>query len=218
MNKDNKNKDILTKPYQVNHYGQNYQRAREILQQQQQYEHHNNQNKSKPPSSHDIKRNNPIQIKDKPIKGDRYRNLFNENPSNAGIASQKPANKYGGMINRPASGNKIVQRPESGKSPALPRYGYHNSNDNNNNVQRRIISRPANAPVQYQNPYSQPAGKPSRVVYEKMNYENYCNRNKIQPYQNYHYNRQYGQPQNIGNLYGDNNFYRNGPKIVNHKQ
>lgn len=181
------------------------------------YNRYNNNNKNKEEFSKGNKKN-------------RYQNMFGDEP------------KSNNNVNK--NNNRPVTRQQENKY-----YGNRFNNINNNNRNRN-----ANKPVVVERgwfkknypdfKYKQPKRAPNcKVNYGKINYNDYCAKNKIDKGRNYHYYRENGyynynnamkdyrirQKQGQANRYGFNakpdNIYKamqfgknNGPNIVNIKK
>ena len=221
------------KPYQIennNPYLQNIQRAQNVINNKDKVNYYNKPSSSKD-KKHQVYNSNQ----------NRYKNLYNDNVTPS-YKNPYEAPKSKPSQNRPISGsNKPPSRPISAKNqqPVVSKVNHHHDPLYQN------IKKQFNPPVQYQNPYLRPAGKPSciqpsnnyqyvqapkrRIIYEKINYQNYLERKNLDPKNNYHYKNNQGKINIVGgnkdNLYNAmglrlNNagVQRNGPKIVIHKK
>ena len=227
--------DLNNKPYKIdNPYIQNiYKPQNPIVNKSPYIKESNKPNyyQYKPPSSNNEKKT-PINS-----NKERYRNLYEDSHTPNKYKYEPPKKQV--VPNRPISGNyKGPSRPISAKNPV----GNKISNNNHHPSQAEIYQNVKNQfkpPVKYQNPYLRPAGKPSniqpsnkyvqipkrKVVYEKLNYQNYMARNGLEPRNNYHYKQNMinvGNKDNLYNAMGLKGNYggamRNGPKIVIHKK
>ena len=223
--------DINNRPYKIennNPYLQNIHRPQNPIINRDPYIKEPNYYQYNPPSSNNEKKT-PINS-----KKDRYRNLYNDSHTSNKYKYEPPKKENG-----PISGShnyKVPSRPISAKNPVV-------SNNHHHPSQAEIYQNIKNQfkpPVRYQNPYLRPAGKPSniqpsnkyvqipkrKVVYEKLNYQNYMARNGLEAKNNYHYKQNMlnvGNKDNLYNAMGLKGNYggammRNGPKIVIHKK
>ena len=223
--------DINNRPYKIennNPYLQNIHRPQNPIINRDPYIKEPNYYQYNPPSSNNEKKT-PINS-----KKDRYRNLYNDSHTSNKYKYEPPKKENG-----PISGShnyKVPSRPISAKNPVVSNNYHHPS-------QAEIYQNIKNQfkpPVRYQNPYLRPAGKPSniqpsnkyvqipkrKVVYEKLNYQNYMARNGLEAKNNYHYKQNMlnvGNKDNLYNAMGLKGNYggammRNGPKIVIHKK
>ena len=181
--------------------------------------YNNNVNKNKSP----INNNKNKEEFSKGNKKNRYQNMFGDEPN---IKQNK---------NRPST-NQQGKRPPYQNNNNYNRYG----NNNKQNAYQKGWFKKNYPEFRYEKPKRAPNCK---VNYGKINYNDYCLKNKIDKGRNYHYYRENGYynynnamknyrgKQNQGNRYGfngkppENNIYKamqfgknNGPNIVNIKK